>query len=121
MTPEQRTKLLRRLYLFGPALSLLLVSPVLLVGTGGMQWKLFPPGLQSYLNTAFGFAPLGWLLLTLGCSAGTCFGIFRRQGKQGATLIVYMIFATPLLALAHILTIGAVVFTGCMVVTGGRF
>ena len=120
MTPEQRTKLLRRLYLFGPALSLLACSPIFFTGLTPLLPKSLPAGVQSYMNSAFMLAPLGWLLLTLGCSAGTCLGIFRRQGKQGATLVIFMILATPLLALAHILTIGAVAFTGCMIVTGGR-
>ena len=120
MTPDQRTKLLRWLYLLGPALSLLLVSPISLVGIGPQLKNSIPPVVYNAAFTAFKFAPLGWLLLLLGCSAGTCLGMLRRRGMAGAVLIIYMILGTTLIAAAHVFVICSVAFAGCMVATGGK-
>ena len=115
MTPDQRTKLLLRLYLFGPELSLVLCSPIFFIGLAPMLPKTLPFSARNLLNIAFNLAPVGWGLLTLGCSAGTAWDRLRRQGKMGKTLAIYMLLATPLIALAHLLVIGTVVFAGCMI------
>lgn len=61
---------------------------------------------------------LGWALLTLGCSAGTCLRALRNQGKRGGVLALYMLLATPVLAVAQMAISVGVVVTGCEALWG---
>lgn len=66
----------------------------------------------------FTFAAAGWLLLTLGCSAGTCLRTFRHRGKAGATLVVLVVLGTPLLAFTHVVLALSILFSGCVAIYG---
>ena len=99
----------------------MLVSPILMVGIGPQLKSAVPTAIYNAAFSAFNFAPLGWLLLLLGCSAGTCFGMLRRRGMAGAVLVIYMILGTALIAATHVIVICCVAFAGCMIVTGGKW
>lgn len=124
MDAADRSRLLRSLFLLGPLASLVLFGLgawFLEATTAGKEIYAFlsnastvPGGAIVYPNLTF--AAFGWVLLTLGCSAGTCLRAFRKQGKKGRALAIYMLVATPVLAVAHIAVSAGIVGAGCAVV-----
>ncbi len=120
MTPEHRNKLLRRLCLFAPALSLASIAVLSLTPLRGLVLRTsqtVSPELASLVAVAPAW---GWGLLTLGCSAFTAVDLSLRRGKTGASLIVLAVFGTVLVFLTHVLVICAVAFAGCMIVFRGK-
>ena len=118
MTPDQRTKLLRRLYLFGPFLAAL--GGVIVSATPLADWfvKAAPVALRGQVLRAEELAPLGWLVLAVGCSVGTCLDMARWRGKTGVALAIYLVIGIPLIAATQIFLCSVICVGGCMLVTG---
>ena len=121
-----RSRLVRWLFILGPTASLILFA----LGTWLMIDTRAGEALQSTLTRAsasgpfagvwpmpsFAFAAIGWLLLTLGCSAGTCLRLFRQRGKTGRALVVFVLLGTPLLAFAQVVLAVSIVVGGCLAI-----
>lgn len=128
MDATKRRRLLGWLFILGPTISLILVALgwwLLEESTPGKALQRTSLGVSAtgLLDGAgimpnFMFAAVGWLLLTLGCSAGTCLYFFRRRGKTGRSLVVFVALGAPLLAFAQVVLALAVVCTGCIAIFG---
>ena len=128
MDAAARSRLLRWLFLLSPCGSLVSFA----LGLWFLEATTTGKALSTFLANASGgslpidalvfpnltLVALGWLLLTLGCSAGTCLHALRRQGKARRTLAIYMVLATPVLAAAHLTVSAGIVGAGCAVVMG---
>lgn len=121
MTPEQRTKLIRRLCLFAPLLSAASIAVLALTPLDGY----FVRASQSISPALAGFASvapvLGWFLLTITCSAVTALDLLKlRRAKSSATSFVMMsLIGTVVVFFAHVLVIGTIAFAGCVVAMNG--
>jgi hypothetical protein len=128
MDPAKRRRLLGWLFILGPTVSLVLFAlgawlvetsaGQALQSTVGRTFAAGPLGGGAWLMPNFTFAAIGWLLLTLGCAAGTCLRLFRQRGKTGGTLLVLVLLGTPLLAFAQGILALSVVFAGCLAIFG---
>ena len=118
MTPDQRTQLLRRLYLFGPFLAALGGVIVGASPLGGWFVQVAPVGLRGYVTRAEELAPLGWFVLTVGCAVGTCLDMARWRGKTGVVLAIYLVIGVPLIAATQVFLCSVICVGGCMLVTG---
>jgi hypothetical protein len=117
MEPEQRLKLLRRFCLFVPFLSAASIALLALTPLNG--WivstvQAWIPGVAPILSAG---PFLGWLVLTIGCSAFTAVGLARRRqaNSTSTAFVVLVIIGTILVFLAHLIVIGTVAFAGCMI------
>src|SRR5258705_429834 len=118
MTPEQRSKLIRRLCLFGPLLSaasiaLLAFAPVR--GLFLLTSQKISPGLASFASVA---PALGWVVLTLGCAVGSCLDRVRQKGATGWALAFRLSLFIPLVFAAQVIVCTGIAVGGCMLVVG---
>ena len=95
MTPDQRTKLLRRIALMLPA-----VSP-LPIALACRAFLAFPPDPDEFLPWWIAWSAIAWGVLTLGCDAWLACAYLRKHGWSGAGLAILTITATPGLLLSH--------------------
>jgi hypothetical protein len=118
MTPEQRARLSRRLLLFGPLVAAIGGVVVSASGLADFAQKQVPSELGGYSNQAMGFAPLGWLVLALGCSLGTCLHLARRKGATGWRLAAWLCGVTPCIFAAQVIVCTGIAVGGCMLLVG---
>jgi hypothetical protein len=118
MTPEQRSKLIRRLCLFAPLLSAASITLLTFAPVRGLFLQTsqkLSPGLASFV----GVAPvLGWFVLALGCSAVTALDLVQRRERSAASLVLRSVFGTVLVFFTHLLVISIIAFAGCGIVLG---
>jgi hypothetical protein len=113
MDDSKRSSLLHWLYLTGPIAGAALLVLAAILDVPGLMQRVLPANIATYVPAIAGGSILGWLLLTLGCSVGTCLELYRRQGKCGLILAVYVALTTPVLAMLHMAVIGGVAAAGC--------
>lgn len=123
MDPAKRSRLLKWLFLLGPIASLLVFGLgawlLAATGVGDSLNRVFPgapprPPVRNWLTPNWMLAAPGWLLLTLGCSVGTCLDLSRCRGLRGGNRVFYVVMLSPLLAVGHISVVAGIVFVGCV-------
>jgi hypothetical protein len=118
MTPEQRTRLRRRLCLFGPLVAAIGGVVVSVSGLADFLEKVAPIGLRSYASQAMNSAPFGWLVLALGCAVGTSLDLARRNGFSGRLLGIWLCLVTPCVWGVQVIVCTSISVGGCILVGG---